>query len=133
MPTLESKIIGVIVVGDDVSIRRIIDRSVSGFTAGTTITKAWLTVKLNAADADPGLFQKLITTTNVVGVGHIENDGTGDVDPIIRFDLLPADTVKIGATLIRQFDIQVKTNGGQIYTPERGTINAVEEVTLATT
>ena len=130
MPSLKSKIIGLFVVGDDVSIRRTIDRSVSGLTAGTTITEAWMTCKINAVDVDPGLFQKIITTTDVPGTGQIENNGTGDVDIVVRFDLLPADTVAIGAVLIRQFDIQVLTNGGQIYTPERGEIKAVEQVTL---
>lgn len=132
MPTLDSKIIGLLVVGDDVSIRRTIDRTASGFTAGTTITDAWLTCKVSPADADgAALFQKAITTTDVPGTGQIEDNGTGDVDPILRFDLLPDDTVAIGPTLIRQFDVQVKTNGGQIYTPERGTINAIEQVTGA--
>lgn len=132
MPSLESKIIGEIVVGDDVSIRRTIGFAASGFATGITIVEAWLTVKLDAADADPGLFQKIITTTDVPGTGEIENDGTGDVDMVVRFDLVPADTVLIGAVLIRQFDIQVLTSGGQIYTPERGTINAIAQVTLDT-
>lgn len=130
MPSLKSKILGKIVVGDDVSIRRTIDREASGFVSGVTITEAWLTCKLNVTDTDPGLFQKIITTTDVPGTGEIEDDGTGDVDMVIRFDLLPADTVAIGSTLIRQFDIQVLTNGGQIYTPERGVISAIEQVTL---
>ena len=129
MPTLDSQIRD-IVIGDDISIRRTIDRTLSGFLAGTTITNAWLTIKAAVADADPGLVQKAITTSDVPGMGEIEDDGTGDVDMIVRFDLVPADTVAI-ATSLRFFDIQVKTTGGQIYTPEKGRIAATPQVTAA--
>jgi len=129
MPTLDSQLRD-IVMGDDISIRRTIDRAQSGFQAGVTITNAWFTVKAELADADPGLVQKDVTTTDVPGTGQIENDGTGDVNMVVRFDLLPADTVAID-TLLRHFDIQVKTNGGQIYTPEAGGIAATREVTNA--
>lgn len=131
MPTLDSAISDV-VVGDDFTIRRTIDRSASGYATGVTITNAWLTVKAELADADPGLIQKSITTTPSVGVGEIEDDGTGDVDPIVRFDLVPADTILIGAFL-RNFDIQVKTNGGLIHTPESGTIICHPQVTTTVT
>ena len=129
MPTLDSQIRD-IVMGDDISLRRTIDFVLSGFLTGVTITDAWLTVKAKQADADPGLFQKAVTTTNVAGKGQIENDGTGDVNMVVRFDLLPADTVAID-TLLRHFDIQVKTNGGQIFTPESGGIAATRQVTNA--
>ena len=127
MPTLDSRIRD-IVIGDDISIRRTIDRVTSEFPTGATITNAWLTCKANLTDTDPGLFQKAITTTDVPGTGQIEDDGTGDVNMVVRFDLLPANTVAIG-TQLREFDIQVKTNGGLIYTPERGNISGVEQVT----
>ncbi len=128
MPTLDSQIRG-IVTGDDFSIRRTIDRAASGFSTGVTITDAWLTIKALVTDADPGLVRKQITTTEVLGVGEIENDGTGDVDMVIRFDLVPADTLQIGDVL-RHFDIQIKTNGSRIYTPEKGRIVAAAEITV---
>ncbi len=130
MPTLDSKIDD-IVVGDDLSIRRTIDFGLTGFPTGTTIDKAWLTVKSAIGDVDPGIFQKVITTTDVPGTGEIENDGTGDVNMVIRFDLIPANTQSIGPTLARFFDIQLKTDGGQIYTPEKGVMKGVDEVTIA--
>ncbi len=130
MPTLDSSI-DQIVVADDISIRRTIDFSLSGFQAGTTITNAWLTVKANITDADPGLFQKAVTTTDVPGTGQIENNGTGDVNMVVRFDLLPVDTTAIGARDLRRFDIQVKTSGGKIFTPESGLISSIDEVTKA--
>lgn len=129
MPTLDSQLRD-IVMGDDISIRRTIDRALSGFLTGVTITNAWLTVKAEPEDADPGLFQKAVTTADVPGIGQIENNGTGDVDMVVRFDLLPADTVAID-TLLRHFDLQVKTNGGQIYTPEKGRIAGTQQVTAA--
>ena len=129
MPTLDSQIRD-IVIGDDVSIRRTIDRIASGFVAGTTITNAFLTIKAAIDDADPGLVQKAITTTDVPGTGEIENDGAGDVDMIVRFDLVPADTLVI-STPLRSFDIQVCTAGGKTYTPEKGEICQIEEVTKA--
>ena len=130
MPTLDSSI-NQIVVADDISIRRTIDFTLSGFQAGTTITNAWLTVKANITDADPGLFQKAVTTADVPGTGQIENNGTGDVNMVVRFDLVPADTTAIGAIDLRHFDIQVKTAGGKIFTPESGLISSIDEVTKA--
>lgn len=128
MPTLNS-VIDDIVVGDDLTIRRTIDFALTNFPAGTTINKAWLTVKETVADADPGIFQKAITTTNVPGTGEIEDDGTGDVNMVVRFDLTPVDTLAIGSELQRPFDIQVKTTLGKIYTPEKGCISSVAQVT----
>ena len=127
MPTLDSQIRD-IVKGDDISLRRTIDFTATGFDAGTTITDAWLTVKASIADADPGLVRKQITTTDVPGTGQIEDDGTGDVDMVVRFDLLPADTLAID-TILRHFDVQVKTASGKIYTPEKGRIAATQEIT----
>ncbi len=128
MPNLDANIRG-FTEGDDLTIRRTINRVRSGLAAGVTITNAWLTVKTLEADADPGLFQKAITTSDVVGTGQIEDDGAGDVDPIVRFDLTESNTRLIAATL-RFYDIQVKTDGGARYTGESGRIIAKEEITL---
>lgn len=127
MPDLDSQVRG-IVAGDDISLRRTIGFTATGFETGVTIDEAWLTIKTAEADADPGLVQKIITTTDVPGTGEIETDGTGDVDMVVRFDLEPADTVLIGSVL-RFFDIQVKTAGGLIYTPEKGRITTTSQVT----
>lgn len=120
--------------GDAVRRRVTIDRTASGVPAGVTITKAWLTVKAAVADADPGLVQKAITTSDVPGTGQIENDGTGDVDFVVRFDLTRADTLAIG-TLAggkRYFDVQVLASDGNPYTAEIGVVYCCEaEVTQA--
>lgn len=129
MPDLDARITQ-FVEGDSLSIRRTIDRTLSGLTTGVVVTKAWLTVKANEGDADPGLVQKAITTTNQAGVGQIEDDGTGDVDIVLRFDLTPTNTLAISTTG-RFYDIQVLTDGGAIYTPEKGQIRAKAQVTTA--
>lgn len=129
MPELKAKIRD-FVEGDALVIRRTIGRADSGLAAGATVTKAWMTVKAELDDIDPGLFQKVITTTDVPGTGQIENDGGGDVDPVLRFDWLPADTRAIGPTK-RYYDIQIQLDDGTITTPERGTTEALDEVTLA--
>ena len=130
MPTLNAELKN-LVAGDNISLRRTIDRVASGFEAGVTITQAWCTAKAAFTDADPGLVQKSITTTAVPGTGQIENDGTGDVNPVLRFDLLAADTAAIGTTK-RFFDVQVKTNAGLLYTPELGETSFRDDVTDAT-
>lgn len=136
MPTLEARVTGFL-PGDDLSLRRTIDRDGGGvadevLADGVTITKAWLTVKADPTDADvDALVQKEVTTTDVAGTGEIEDDGTGDTDPVIRFDLEPADTAAIG-TKPRPYDVQVLTSGGKLYTPERGRIYATSsQVTLS--
>lgn len=132
MPSLEATIKG-FVVGDDLGIKRTIDRSLSKLPNGTTIVLAWMTVKKKVADTDvEAVFQKVITTSNQAGIGQIENDGAGDVDPVLRFDLVRADTLGIG-TRARFYDIQVKTNTNKIYTPEKGRITGFDEITIATT
>lgn len=139
MPTLNA-VIDDIVRGDDRTERVTIDRDGAGDSEltlpnGATITDAWLTVKRRVADDDDdAVFQKHITTSNVAGVGQIENDGTGDVDPIVRFDLVPADTRLLPASEPREenYDIQVKTSGGKIHTAEKGKMYGEKDITQST-
>ena len=99
MPNLQARIKDII-EGDSLAIRRTIDRTSSGLQTAVTITSAWMTVKKEQPDADPGLFQKVITTTDTPGVGQIENDGTGDVDPVVRFKT-PLDGTVVVDDLVR--------------------------------
>jgi hypothetical protein len=127
MPNL-SDYIEIPVAGDHYYIRKTID----DIPAGQILSKAWLTVKANFADADPGLVQKAITSTEVGGTGHIEDtgaDGTG----VVRFDLIPADTLAIGL-IERLFDIQVKLDNDNVSTPFSGRIQCSKpDVTVTTT
>jgi len=133
MPNYEATISGY-ATGDSILIRRTIDRSASNLPTGVIIAQAWMTVKTAENDADPGLVQKVITTTDVSGTGQIEEDGSaqaGDANPILRFDFEPTDTRNIGS-LHRYYDIQVKTDTGAIYTGEKGEIWGVGDVTIST-
>lgn len=126
MPTLNGQITD-FVPGDDFGLRRKIDRDGGGvadetLASGVTVSKAWLTVKAKLSDADvDALVQKEITTTNVPGTGEIEDNGTGDTDPVLRFDLDPDDTEAIGVSP-RHYDVQVLTSGSKLYTAEKGRI-----------
>ena len=132
MPDFEATISGY-AVGDALEIRRTINRTESGLDSGLTITKAWLTIKtdpsISDADDSNALVQKEITTTDVSGTGQIENDGGGDVDPVLRFDLTPTDTRDIGVTH-RKYDIQVLTSNNDPYTGEKGEIWGTGDVTI---
>lgn len=126
-------------VAGDAARRRVrIDRSDSGVPTGVTITKAWLTVKDAVGDADvDAIIQKEITTSDVPGTGQIEDDGTGDADFVVRFDLTRADTLAIGvetpAVKKRHFDVQILASDGYPYTPEIGKVWCHRtEVTQAT-
>ena len=137
MPTLNGLISG-FVAGDHLSLVRTIDRDGGGdpdqaMADGLTITRAWLTIKVNPTDPDitVGVIQKEITTSLVPDVGQIENDGTANADPILRFDLTPTDTGAIGGRP-KHYDIQVLMSNLKLYTPERGRIYATSQVTLDT-
>jgi len=134
MPNYNATISG-FAIGDDLLVRRTINRSASNLPTGVAIASAWLTIKEDESDADPGLIQKAITTIDVSGTGQIEEDGSasaGDADPILRFDLTDTDTRSIG-TNHRWYDIQVKTDTGAIYTGEKGEIWGVGDVTTSIT
>jgi len=129
MPNLSARIED-FVEGDAFTIQRTIKRTASGLATGITATKAWFTVKEALTDEDvAALVQKEITTGDVPGTGQIENDGTGDVNIVLRFDILTADTRAISTTE-RYYDVQVLLSDSTLTTPEVGVIVAVDEVTL---
>jgi hypothetical protein len=135
MPDFNGRITGW-VIGDGFSVERTIrfapaDEPENTFPPGTTIDLGWLTIKVNLTDLDAAaLVQKVITTTNQPGIGHIENNGAGDVDFVLRFDLTAADTLLIG-NRARHFDVQIRPVGGEPKTPQRGLIYGKEQVTIA--
>lgn len=115
-------------VGDAVRRRFTINRAKSKIADGVVLTKAWLTISIPG-----GLdIEKVLTTSDVPGTGQIENDGGADEDPVVRFDLLNADTLVIGQTS-RRYDAQVLADDGQPYTIENGEVWCeMPEVTTAT-
>ena len=135
MPNYSAQISG-FGVGDDLLVRRTVDRTLSNLPTGVSIAKAWMTIKELESDADvDAIVAKEITTVEDAGNnGHIEEDGSsqaGDANPILRFDLEAADTRLIGSNH-RWYDIQVKTDTGAIYTGEKGEIWGVGDVTIGT-
>jgi hypothetical protein len=115
------------VVGDDLEIRR----TVTNLPAA--IATAWLTVKNNVAQPDDqALLLKKVTVSNVEGTGQIVTAGGDDEEGDLRFDLVQADTVKLGAKK-HIYDIQIKLSTGRIYTIEKGSIELTEGVTQSTT
>ena len=114
--------------GDGYPIRR----TFTGLTIGSPVTKAWLTVKHDPGDADPGVLQKIVTTAYVVGQGHIEDDGALTGTAVVRFDLTPADTILLKDNpYYDYFDIQLLVAGLPV-TPLGGDISAIPQMTLAT-
>ncbi len=119
MPHFKALLTG-FAAGDSPSIRRTIRRHRSKLADGVTVTKAWLTIKTAFADVDnDALVQKEITTVDAPGTGRIENDGTGNVNPVLRFDLAVADTIAIGTTA-RYFSIDVVLSTGGNHALESG-------------
>lgn len=113
--------------GDNFAIRRTL------LNLPEKIDKAWLTLKAQRDDADPGLVQKAIITAFSATEGQIIDDGDVDGEALIQFNILPADSTPIGLKIWRFYDIQVRTDSGNIQTMERGRIRTREEVTLAVT
>ena len=120
-----------LVAGDDYEITR----TITGLPSGYALNKAWLTVKASAVDADPGIFQKAITTSNVDGTGQIGDSGSSDGIGAVRFDLVPADTLLLTPGTAYVYDIQIRyTNSTltKVNTPEIGTITTTRGVTVTT-
>ena len=117
--------------GDDLNI----EHDVENVTITDPLVKAWLTIKTSPSVADPGSLQKIITTTPVAGTGHIVQDGSqgnGDGTASLRFELTRTETATLGSSIKYHYDIQCKTQGAKIYTPEKGTIVFLRGVTDAT-
>lgn len=113
-----------IVRGDSFPIERIFTRMPNGIT----LDEAYLTLKEETADADPGIFQKHITTTNQAGIGHVTDDGaTGTAR--VRFDIAEADTLSMTADVDYYFDIQLVFSNAEKRTVEKGLTSATEQVT----
>lgn len=115
-----------IVRGDAFSITRI----VPGIPSGLTVTAAALTLKTLNSTSDPGVIQKLITTSEQAGIGYVETPGSSGTAQL-RFDLSAADTRVLTADLDYYFDIQITLSNGNIRTIERGITQSSDETTLA--
>lgn len=118
--------IGDVVIGDEFRIQR----TYTGLPTGMTITKAWLTVKKSETIADPGLFQREITTSGGA-TGQITDADTTDGILAMFFDLTKVNTGAARPNTVYFYDVQVKRSGGEIHTLEKGTIAFIRGVTDA--
>lgn len=115
---------GRVVRGDQFPIyRRVI------LSQGAVIAKAWLTVKVNKTDADPGVFQKEITSVSSAD-GVIERDGSdGKLVGILRFDISSTNTLALTADAYYYYDIKLLFSSGNISTLEQGIFSPAERIT----
>ncbi len=122
-----------VVEGDDLDIG---PKAVANVDPNDPLVKAWLTIKAKAADADPGVLQKVITTASVPGTGQITANGDathGNGTAQVLFQLTGADTLALGSKIRYVFDIQVKTTAGKIFTAlSDGRLQFDQGITTAT-
>lgn len=119
------------VAGNDLDVG---PKAVSGIDPMDPLVKAWLTIKNLLSDADPGVLQKVITTTLVPGTGQITDDGAaahGNGTGQVLFQLTAADTTALGAIRRYVYDIKVKTAAGKLYTAVWGPFQLRPTVTTA--
>jgi hypothetical protein len=112
--------------------------TITNVPAGGAISKAWFTVKALGAEtvADPGLFQKIITTVLDTSKGHITSDGAGTGVATGFFYLLESETILMtpGEPYVydMQFQITMTDLTLRLSTPEKGSIQTIQGVTNAT-
>jgi hypothetical protein len=113
--------------GDDLDVTR----TVTNIPTGQTLTKAWLTLKVNRFDADlAALLQKAITATSVGGVGQITNTG-GSGTGALLFQLTNVDTLALPIGVDAPYDIKVLTSANKVYTVEQGLYRSTRRITQA--
>jgi hypothetical protein len=114
------------VAGDDLDVTR----TVLNVPATQTLTKAWLTFKTKASDADPGLLQKAITSSAVAGQGQILDTGASGTGQLL-FQLSGADTLALPVGINTAYDVKVLTSAGKVYTVEQGKYISAPRITTA--
>lgn len=100
-------------------------------SASDPLVLAILTWKASLGDADPGILQKKVTTSNVAGTGQITADGSVGGTATIRFDIADTDTTAL-ATQTMIFDVKVKTASGAFAYGAGGYWSLRQNVTTAT-
>ena len=122
---LRKDIEDVFTCGDDVELQI----EVPDIPTGQALMKAWFTVKRILPEADPGLLQKVLTTTNAAGVGQITDDGAGDTVGKVRVDLTPTDSALMSRKY--KYGVKVRTSAGKVYTAVYGDIKGLPATTDA--
>ena len=106
-----------------------IERTFTNLPSGITVYQAWLTVKVDPADADPGLFQILITPT-ATSAGRIVDTTTTDGQISLYFNISGAQSNSAALGVRYCYDIQIADNiTNNRYTLTMGTVTFVDGVT----
>ncbi len=100
-----------------------------GNLRGRSVVSAKLTIKAAYGDADPGIFQKSITTSNVAGTGHVENTGASGGVAIMRFDINAADTEAGSVDTRYSYDVKIVLDNGEVRVPVTGPYMTQAKVT----
>lgn len=94
--------------------------TVRNLPSGRTLTKAWLTIKINESDADvDAVINKEITTSAVPGTGQIQDDGASDGVGVLLFEMSPADTILVGTRQL-PYAVQVELDSAKVTEIEHG-------------
>lgn len=114
-----------LVVGDDLDV----SRKIVELPTDVTISGAWFTVKAKATDFDTEAFiQKYISEILATESGVITNDVANNSASLV-FYLTHDETAVLQAATTYQYDIQLRTTAGKIYTPEVGTLTPIAGIT----
>ena len=108
-------------------------RTYTGLTSGTTISKAYWTVKANATDTDANAkFQVSVTGTSTSS-GQIIDGTTNGGSVELAFIATYTQTATLTPGQEYVYDVQVIDSNSQLYTLEIGTLCPQQGVTAATT
>ena len=105
--------------------------TVTDIPAGLALTNAWLTVKVNESDPDPGLFQLAITTT-LTSAGQITDTGVADRTGEVFFTPTPTQVNTMIAGRTYAGDIKLRYSDSQLRPLLKFTMTPGEGVTQAT-
>lgn len=101
-------------------------------SAADPLVLAILTLKINIGDADPGVIQKKITTSNVAGTGQITADGsTTSGAAICAFSFTAAQTAALSPQSYF-YDVAMKTASGARFPGSQGRVDVTQQTTTST-
>lgn len=100
--------------------------------AADPLVLAIITFKNAQSDADPGVLQKKITTSNVAGTGQISADGsTTSGAAVCAFSFTAAQTAALSPQTY-EFDVVAKTASGARFPIAAGLVTVTMQTTTST-